>query len=607
MAKDKTFLSRIKQFFNFDVDTTNKDNEIIVPDSLKDQDRKVRNILNRSNTPMENPLSSFWNWWLENNYDNSETLRAREDRQKNLDLMVKNEAVISMAADLYADEASQIDSQSNIIGVESQNPKVSKKINELLKEWGVDQEFVRSACYDIALFGEAFILRPTSGEKGITDFQLKDGTLFLNRIEFNAEDVFKNEKSLKSITSKEFKLKALASIIKDTNKVDDSSNIFKKFLFGFELAGQIFLPPWNVGHARRYTTQDGIHPWGLSLFLNSLATWKKLAASENLVAMARYSQYPREIFSVKNTEDQNQDEVWDIVQEASEQFNNVGNINQNPDDPSLNTRIWVPEGLISYQQFNSNVNVGDIADLEFMRDDLIMQTRIPKGYLITDRGAFGVSGQSLLQQSKPFGRAVFSIQSSLLKVITESIRIHFLLTGEFQKDETEFTLSMNFPVTEESREKTSAKSDSLRLASDIINNIQQAIGTRDGLPADVVKDVFSKISFLDPEDVDEWINSSSEVSDDDKDDDSGSFFSSTILNKNQINSFSEDKKNHYKEIISRINDNIIKSSLYESFRKNNITEGVSNQRHYYNSSTTISKKDSLMYKALLKKEIQVKG
>ena len=84
----------------------------------------------------------------------------------------------------------------------------------------------------------------------------------------------------------------------------------------------------------------------------------------------------------------------------------------------------------------------------------------------------------------------------------ELIRMHFAITGEFDYN-TPFVISMRFPAEEESDSKRSAQEASLELSQGIVELIQTVLGLEEGepLPEDVVIDILSKYSFLDPTDI----------------------------------------------------------------------------------------------------------
>jgi len=198
-----------------------------------------------------------------------------------------------------------------------------------------------------------------------------------------------------------------------------------------------------------------------------------------------------------------------------------------------------------------------------------MGTAVPKGYLIVDKSSFGTSGQSLLRQHKPFARKVYQIQTSILEQLTQLVRLQFAITGDFDYD-TDFEISMHFPMVEESKDRVQTKNDSLRLAKDVADNLGQALGLERGeaLPPDVVKQIFSKLSFLSDEDVDEWVGS-------------------TMDAKNQEESVNSSSSNQRKivEQLSKYNEAEFRGLVDEAYyqARKGLREGVLANSHYYTS------------------------
>jgi len=139
-----------------------------------------------------------------------------------------------------------------------------------------------------------------------------------------------------------------------------------------------------------------------------------------------------------------------------------------------------------------------------------------------------------------------------------------LIIGAHDKEFTEFQLSMDFPVIEESQDRLRMKNDTLRLANDVLSNIQNALGTRDGLPPEVIKLVFSKLSFLDQDEVDFIVDKS-------------------------VEGLSNTQESIVK-LRERLNEEVILSSYFDSMKELNIREGVHSNRHFINSY--ISTKES---------------
>jgi len=507
-------------------------------------------------------LEKMWKWWLSETADSSLTLKNRMDRYSDLDYMYYNNTVISMAVDLYADETVQLDSQSEVLQVTAKKAAVRNYIQDFFTKIGITPKILKAVAFDLALYGDHFWVTTSNLTKGITEIVPIDVKSLTNRLEFNAIEVSKlmrkNKKIYTQLISRQKQLQKLADVLK--NGSNDTSSYFRKYLFGFQIEKGIFLPPWNVVHFRRFSTHSEFYPFGRPLLINCISPFRQLQTSKTIVAMARVAKFPKELFEVEVNENMTEVEKWNAVNEARQEWLNLGTEQTGKEDFGVGGKIWTPKGLIDYSLIENRMSVDDISDLEMLRDDMILGTRVPKGYLIVDRASFGTSGQALLQQFKPFGRAVFGIQTCILEELTQLVRLHFIMTNTFVDEP--FELSMTFPVIEESSDRLRIKSDTIRLANDIITNIQSALGLGRGeaLPPNVVKDIFSKLSFLNSEDINKWIDE---------------------IKPPEI---SENQKKYIQEKVKRINLTMIMEAYFLSKELQKFEEGIINNRHFYSSS-----------------------
>lgn len=578
-----SIIKKLQNYYNISVTTKDKNKAVQPAYKEKPTDKKAEPKMK----PLVFPtgLQVFWDWWLSQTHDSRETLKNRFDRYDDLDFMVINDGYMGMASELYPDEATQAGSQEEIIGIDAKDKNIVNAIQELLKVWGYNQTTVRSHCYNLALYGDSFTINSLDDKNGFYEVEHADVRDVYDRIEFRLNDVKKNYYKRRKIdyyVGKEPRLQKLANIL---NQTEDVAKYYKAYLFGFLLDKDLYLPPWSVTHYRLYSSKSEFRPWGRSLFINAIALFRQLKASKNLMAMARVAKFPKEKFTVKTSENMTASDKWDTVNETREEYHNLGIESKNKDQFSVGGEIWASGGLFDYELLENNMRLEDIADIELLRDEMIVVSRIPKGYLIVDRGGFGVSGQSLLQQFKPFGRAVYSVQSAFLAGLTQKIRTHFLITGQFDKENTEFFLTMNFPVTEEAQDRIRAKQDTLRLASDVVSNIQTALGTRDGLPPEIIKAIFSKLSFLSPEEVETWVDKSSEAMTPEGE--------QMIFKKGE-----EEKEKLMENIKQNLNEKIIRQSFFEAIGEKNIREGIFNHKHVYISKPNISIDDELIFQCL---------
>jgi len=586
-----SLLKRLQKFFNIKTQKSSGfGNKEIVPAETK---KKKDGSEAFKAVKLPDHIKQLWDWYVNQTSDSSETLKNRFERYDDLDYMMYNDSVMSMAADLYADEAAQADVQTEPIGVEAKKAAVRNEIKSLLDQWGIDQTHIRETAWNIAVYGDAFDIPIITEENGIEDLISQDVRTIVERVEFKATEVSKKlSNSAKTLIRNNPKIQALVQELEE--KPNNTAAYFRSYLLGFNLQGDINLPPWGVCHYRNFSRKSEFWPFGRSMFIYSIAPFRQLKTAKNLMALTRALSFPKDKYEVKVSENMTEVEQWEAVNEARQEFQNLGVMNRNKDEFSVGAEIWVPEGLLRHETIENNLRVENIADIEFLRDDEIMGTRIPKGYLVVDKGSFGTSGQSLLQQHKPFGRAVYSIQSVILEQLTKMIKMHFLITGQFEKEFTEFQLSMNFPVIEEAQDRLRMKQDTLRLANDVIGNIQSALGTRDGLPPDVIEMIFSKLSFLDPEDVKDIMKKTVKGLGLDNpggsDDDSDSMFAGTKIDEAE-------------KIRNRLSEDIIYDSYFEALKRSNIQEGVANFRHF-RISTKLSVEERELFSLIRRSESQ---
>lgn len=566
-------LTRLRQLFRVTpAKLPNSDKTVLHPATTKD------NILRK--IKFKDEYSDLYTFWLSDTYDTSQTVKDRFDRYKSLEYAFYNNTIFSKAVNMYADEAIQEDVQSEAIEIGTPDRKVYQFIKDFFKRTHIDNESIKDATFNMCLYGDAFWIGPTNENgNGYSEFLPTSVYNVLNRLEFNAsEEMKKRNRSNKydAFITSNTRLNMLDKLVQKQSS--DISSLFTTFLFGFQLDKDTFLPPWNLFHFRVATSQSEFAPYGRPIMINSLAPFRQLQSAKNLMALLRVTNFPLKVFEVQVDETLDPQSKWEIVNQAREQYANLGSAMTGKEEFTMNSEVWLPSGLVSMSVESPNANTDQIGDIEMLRDDLIMGTDIPKGYLIVDRGAFGVSSQSLLAQHKPFARKEYDVQQAILKTIAQMIRLEFVLSGKFSYD-TPFELTMAFPSTEESRDRLGMKTDTLRLAKDIIDNLVQVMGLdRDeALPPDIVKQILSKFSFLDAKDVDSWVNK---------------------ITKSKDEALHEGMK---KKIEERLSDDIIQEVYFKSKERLNLREGIMNGKHFY-SSFNIEPRDRAICEILSRSE-----
>lgn len=450
----------------------------------------------------------IWDWWFQENYNDKASSASRKARYNELDFMVRNDPMIASALNLYADEIVQSDTPNGVLTVNAKNSKISNTITEILRSWGMTQEKLRVIAYDMMKYGDSFTVKGIDPQRGIISQTILDPYDIYDRMEFNATRFDATRYGQLDTLSRPAKLQKIADFLKGTSAdLLEVSEFFQSYLFGFTMFNGLVLPPWMISHFRIQTTQKEIWPFGQSDFSYSVPTFRQLVASKNLQGVARVLSMPLETYGVATHEEMPADEVWEALQDVKAEIENAGKLSQNRDDMGLNNRLFYPKDLVEFELKDRNHDLDKIADIEYLRDDLIMSTLIPKGYLIVDKASFGASGTSLLQQYKPFGRRVFARQSIIMKELAQDIRIHLEITNQLDGANTEFELEMNFPQIEESRDRIQQKGDTFRLAKDVTDGLKDLVGA-DSLPPEIIKQIFGQLSFLNPKEIESWIDAS---------------------------------------------------------------------------------------------------
>jgi hypothetical protein len=382
---------------------------------------------------------------------------------------------------------------------------VQSYIEGLLDQWGVTQQQVRETIWNKVLFGDSFEIndiRPKEGIVHVTPVTVWD---VADRLEFDPSKVMERVRYHNSISGASNKMKLDVLMADLGAEEESSSSYFNKYLFGFELMGGRMTPPWGVTHYRAFSMLREFAPWGRSRFINILPMFRQLLAAEGLMQVARAAAFPRDVYSVGTESGATVTERWSALEEFQEQLDNAGMTQGSKELPSIGSRIIVPKELVDFESFKSDIDVDAISDVEYLRDNLIMGLMIPKGYLIVDDGAWGNSGQSLLQQFKPFGRMVFSDQSDYLQGLSEKIKIHLALIEKFEGWDTPFELEMEFPVIEEANERIQHKAEELTLANNTLDTLKNILGV-DKVPPEIIKDAFGMLTSIPQEKIDKYVD-----------------------------------------------------------------------------------------------------
>lgn len=474
-------------------------------------------------------LEELFNSWLSDTSDNIQEIANRARRCDQLTYAVLNDSFIGRVVKLYADEGAQLDVQDRIISIESPDPRMTKEMYNLLNQWGITPQRVRSALEQLATYGDAFWSNKIS-ENGVEKIIPLKQLQVSDRLEFNPVEALEKLKRQSGFSSFMDRETLIKQMLDDMGEANDFADLFDTKLFGFAIQNDLVVPPWAITHFRAGASSSEFYPFGTSPIIGTLAPFKLTASTITLQSIARVLSFPVTLYKVKTSAGADEARQFQVVNRVREEYDNIGvsPSGGNSEVFTVNTKIWMPEGLMDVDVKASQVDIGFTGDIEMYQDRVAVATGVPKGYLVQEWGGFGVSALSLTEQFKPFARAVFSLQSAFLDGLSELFRLHFAINGKFDF-RTPFTLSLKYPAEEASDEKNQTRAASIELAGSVLELIKAAIGAEEdeGLPPDITRDIISKYTFLDPSDILKWTRdakfskTSSDKAADDEDEFSG--------------------------------------------------------------------------------------
>jgi hypothetical protein len=525
---NSTFINRLNSVFGFrtskgtSTEIERKYGIKFVRVDLNNDAYRVKNAAVGSifqDTKYTTNLEHYFDAYLNENTISYNDIQERQQRLNELSFMYYNDCYISRVCKLVADEATQLDVQNRIISIESPNISFTQRCYELFSIWGLTQQRIHGACFDLELYGEAFWAQKLSMKTGISKIIPISVNDIMERLEFNPEKMAKylaeKDGSINTDKNRGSKLQKLVQVLTSKEAFDNAENLADMFdtkLLGYELADGTVVPPWTITHFRFDADHSEFYPYGRPPLLACLAPFKQTASTMALQGLARSMSFPVTLYKVKVTEGISPGRAFDLVNEVHEEYDNIGvtPASAGSEVYTVNTKIWIPEGLMDVDIKESKVDLGSIDDLEMYAKRVATAAGVPRSYIDPEaENKFGQSGISLMEQYKPFARHVSEIQSAFLQGLGELIRLHFAITGEYDYN-TPFILSMRFPASEMGEDQRNARTASIDLAKSVVELLQTSLGMEDGeaLPQDVMEDILSKYTFLDPTDIQKWMNQS---------------------------------------------------------------------------------------------------
>lgn len=441
-----------------------------------------------------------------NDIDEFTTLsRYLDDRYKAYEEMLRD-PIIATALEMYADDATQMNRDGNIVWVESDDADIANAANRLLTVLGINK-YAWKHIYGLCTYGDIFLkLFKDGDEDDVTaDNNISAGVITIKpddktrRLEERIEYVY-NPSTVFDIQSRD----KTYGFIKLKSKPEQSTimKLNNEFIGGFNQPVSVLSPDsFTVFNNKSYvhiSLSESINRFpqlvvvknedgdiskayqiktGKSVLEDAYAPTRQLQLLENSLVLNRLTKsallrilqievgdapepdVKRKIQRIKGLIEQKMS--LNTVTGETRSYNSPG-----PVENVIYQATRDGKGAISEMSIGGDVNVRDIVDIEFFQNRQLAALKIPKQFLNFDSAEGFSNGTSLTKTSSRYAHTIMRIQNSYIQGITTLLNIFFLDKGLDYVNK--FTVKMVNPSTIEQTERDEQLSTRIGQVDDLM-------------------------------------------------------------------------------------------------------------------------------------------
>lgn len=462
-------------------------------------------------------------------FSNFTSISQKRDTMYNLLDSMAEDSAVNSALEVYAEDATEYNSDGRIVWVESDDSDISKYIQYLLDTLNIDKSIYKWV-YSLVKYGDVYVrlYRQSDVEDDIfSDNSQKDKKLNedINIIAYKDSDNYTHYVEMVPNPAEMFELTKYgktagfirANISTNVSNTDDNL-FFNTMRYSFKSNDIDIYQPTEFVHAtlddrvsripetveiirtNSNTNKDEKFTYtvrrGSSILQNNFKIWRELTLLENSVMLNRVTK--SSIVRMINVEvgDMPPEDVQFRLLEIKKLFEQKASLNENSNmseytNPGpVENNVYVPTnngiGAITTSQIGGDVDVRGLADLDYFKNKWYAGIRIPKQFLGDTDDAAGFSGgQSLSIISSRYAKAVKRIQNSIIQMITDLINLMLIDKG-FNAYLNKFTIKMLAPTTQEEIDRRDNEASKIQIIRDILDII-------DGVTDNVEKAKIAKI------------------------------------------------------------------------------------------------------------------
>ena len=459
--------------------------------------------------------------------------RSRDQVYDLMDTMCQD-STISAVLEAYTEDSVERNDMGQIVWADSSDPDIGKYINYLLDAMRVDKNVYKWA-QSLCKYGDLYlrIYRESEYDDGLFEDSKEVKTKTLNEdVDLSSPDIdMPQEKLEEQVNLKAYskadrlvpylemqanpasafeltKFGKTYAYIKTHNPVQSSQNSGSSWngpvnnVLGYKY-------DFNRGDIDVYAATEFVHGCleddssrtpeevtitlnadknityqvrrGTPLFYNAFKVWRELLLLKNSVLLNRVTRSSLVRAIQVEIGDMPKEQVQPHLQgikrlfEQSQSIVAGNSMNEYTNPGPIENNIYIPtrngKGAINLQQVGGDVNVGQLADLDYYTDVLFGALGVPKAFFAhTDDSAGFNGGESLAQISSRYAKRIKRIQDTIIQTLTDAINI-ILLDRNLGNYINKFALKMQPPTTSEEVAKRETMANRVQLTSDIMNNL----------------------------------------------------------------------------------------------------------------------------------------
>jgi len=341
----------------------------------------------------------------------------RLERYKDFDQM-DEVGEITLALDMYADEASLIDPETkHTLMVRASNVRVKEELEELFYNTLMIDDWLRPAIRYLCKYGDlpAEIV-PDHNREGVA--QLRHMNVYnFTRVETKYGDLV-------------------------------------GFFYQDELVNEpTFFHPWQIMHTRLTSFEQIYHPYGRSILDGARKHFKQLRLMEDAALVYRITRAPeKRVFTIPVGNIPAKD-VPQYIQLIAREFKKKkffdpasGDVNERWHPLIQEDDFWMPERADGVgpkvDVLPGAQNLDEIADIEYFKKKMVSALKIPFSRVGIGEADASTSGEPLYKVSPEFSKAVHYIQKAMTTALSKVAIVHLVLRGYNADDIRNFDLTM---------------------------------------------------------------------------------------------------------------------------------------------------------------------